>query len=209
MNKTTKVLSLATAMFAIIGMTGMSSQAFANNHETVPDQPKPDLVKLATYNLIAHPNAVETDGKCLGNNSNNIHTVRGAGHEHIRWHQGDNNTVVDHCTDSIDGDDALVNIDLSGLEIEEVVYTVQLLGKPDGTLNFCTMVAYEHDDPENYDHCIIDTDDGQHIKRGKGNPGFTIPKQLFSEKYEDEVWSASIGQDLRLAKISVWIQPAA
>jgi len=120
--------------------------------------------------------------------------------------QSDSNNIEDHCTDAIDQSDALVNINLTGLEIEEVVYTVQLLGKPGGKLNFCSQTDKEHDVPET--HCIIHSDDGAHIKRGNGNPGFTIPKQLFSEKNEDQTWSASIGNDLRLAKIYVWVLPA-
>jgi len=209
MQKITKVLSLALLMFAMTGMLGVfNSKAFAG-HEEFPEEDKPDLELLLKFNLVAHPKGgVETDGKCLGNSSKVVHTVRGAGHEHIQFHQGMNNKVVDHCTDSIDGNDALVNIDLTGLEIEEVVYAIQLLGKPGGKLNFCTMISIEHDDPDNFTHCVIHTDSGEHIKRDKGKPGFTVPKQLFAEKSKNQTWSSALGDDLRLAKVYVFVQPA-
>ena len=67
-------------------------------------------------NLKGVPNT--TNRACDTSSSNNIYTPSGtddgtaipAGHQHIQWSHATTNTVVDHCTEALDGDYAKVDL---------------------------------------------------------------------------------------------------
>ena len=207
MNKTQRFGTLAATAFAITLVATLALVPLADQ-QAFAKKPLPnfdDAERLLGINLIGMPNSVETDGKCDINNSKNVYTVRGEGHEHLLFVNGTNNTVVDHCTDAIDGDDAVLTLDVDDIPNGDVFYTVRMLGKPGGNLTFCSTTVTIH----NSDHCIIGVDTTESFDRGTGKPGFSVPKKLFDDPFDNQVWSMQIGTDFRIAQIDVWVIPQA
>ena len=206
MNKQRQYGTIAGAMFAaalvatLAMVPIMDQQAFAKKPL---DLDYDNAERILGFNLIGVPNAVPTEGKCYTNNSNNVYAVRGSAHEHILFVNTTASTVVDHCTDSVDGDQAVVDLDVDDLPVGDVVYTVRMLGKPGGELKFCSQTVALHGS----DQCVIDVDPTETFLRDNGKPGFSMPKKLFDIAGEDQIWTSSINDDFRIAQIDVWVIP--
>jgi len=193
---TTLTAALAATLLATLALVSTpEQQAFAR---PLPADPVGDHVMK--INLKGVPNT--TNRSCDTSSSNNIYTPFGtddgtdipAGHQHIQWHLGTTNTVVDHCTEAIDDDYAMVDLDAGSY-----VYTIRLLGpvKDTNNLRFCSQVVSLHNEET---HCILDTN----VVREKGTPKFTIPKAIFDDVNEDQIWSLVTGNDFRNAQIDIW-----
>ena len=195
---TTLTAALAATLLATLALATPEQQAFAR---PLPADPVGDHVMK--INLKGVPN--DTNRACDNSSSNNIYTPRGTddgtaipvGHQHILWHHSTTNVVVDHCTEGLDGDQAQVD-----LKDGTYVYTIRMLGKPDGAIRFCSQIVSLHNADT---HCILDTV----VVRGTGKPTFTIPKNVFDDQYEDQIWSLVANGDFRNAQIDIWEAPAA
>lgn len=190
--------ALAATLFAALALVTPEQQAFARpSPGSDPEFAVGDHVMK--INLKGVPNT--TNRACDNSSSNNIYTPFGTddgtdipvGHQHIRWHLGDTNTVVDHCTEAIDGDYAKVDLNAG-----TYVFTIRLLGpvKDTNNLRFCSQIESLH----NEEHCILDID----VVRQKGTPKFTVPDAIFDDVNEDQIWSLVTGTDFRNAQIDIW-----
>lgn len=192
--RTLAATAFAVTLVATLAMISISDQqAFA--------RPQPDVAvgdHIMKINLKGVPNT--TNRACDQSNSNNIYTPFGtddgtkipAGHQHIRWHHATDNRVIDHCTEAIDGDYAGVN-----LQDGTYVYTIRMLGPPDGKIRFCSQIESLHNDET---HCILDTE----VIREKGKPKFTIPKNIFDDQFEDQIWSLVANGKFRNVQLDIW-----
>ena len=217
LNKTTKGLSFAIAMFAIAGMM----VAF-NNQEAyarpAPDAPVGDHVMK--INLIGVPNA--TDRNCDNGSSNNIYTPRGTDvdgvkikdnikHQHILWNHASPNSVVDHCTEGvgISADEAIVQLEPGNYKV-----SIRILGPANDVsknfLKICSETVSSHLDDE-ISHCVIeDMEIIDQVNRNSGKPTSTVlPKNLFDDSVEGQVWSTTNGGLFRIAQIDIWELPPA
>jgi len=110
------------------------------------------------------------------------------------------NVVVDHCTEHVGtvGDRAeLWLADPAGEPDLGFIMTIRMLGPPTGDLKFCSQKFSLHEDLET--HCVLDT-----IKGHQGKPSFTIPKAVFDDKTENQVWSVDGADKFRNAQIDIW-----
>ena len=219
MNKTTKVLSFGLAMFAIAGLM----VAF-NNQEAYARPPVAGVGDhVMKINLIGVPNG--TDRNCDSGSNKNIYTLRGTDdgdlvkknpkHQHILWHHGTTNTVVDHCTEGVGdaGDEAQVD-----LKEGDYKFTIRILGPANPAnnnfLKYCSELISVHDETEanmEWD-CVVDdaTVADTTVSRGNGgSPSYTLPKNIFDDDNEDQIWSTATGSGFRLAQIDIWEAPVA
>lgn len=192
----------ATTLTAVLAATLLATFALVSTPEQQAfARPDPGFAvgdHVMKINLKGVPN--DTNRACDNSSSNNIYTPRGtddgtpipAGHQHIQWHLGATNTVVDHCTEDLDGDYALVD-----LKDGTYVYTIRMLGKPDGAIRFCSQIVSLHNAET---HCILDTV----VVREKGTPKFTIPTKIFDDTLEDIIWSLVANDKFRNAQIDIW-----
>jgi hypothetical protein len=201
-------VTFTAALVATLALVpAMDQQAFAK-------KPNPDFEnaeRIFGFNYIGLPKGNESApaGQCLGNHGNNVYTVRGTGGQHIHWDNTDNTGIVDHCTEKVDGNEAIINIDAEDLlagEDGQVFYTVRMLGKPGGELKFCKETITEFNGG---DHCVIGVDPTETFTRDRGQPSFSIPKALFDVINEDIVWHSQTNSDFRIAQIDVWFVPLA
>ena len=204
MNKTTKGISLAVAMFAIGGLM----IAF-NNQEAYA---RPQVAGVGDHVMTIHLKGVpnDTDRNCESGNNKNIYTMYDThkgdiqvNHQHIDWLRADSNRVVDHCTENV-GDPA----DRAEVEIKEgsYIYTIRILGpnKVTNEITYCQQAKQIHDaDVDGDVHCILD----QQEIRSNGKPSFSIPKNIFSDDFDDETWSLVTGSGFRNAQIDIWEAP--
>jgi len=212
LNKTTKVLSVALAMFAIVGMMVVinNQQAFAR---PAPDAPVgPHVMKI---NLIGVPN--NTDRNCDSGNSKNIYTPIGTddggkirdnpGHQHIFWFLAASNTVTDHCTEGVGVAEDAAEVDIVA---GEYVVSVRILGPandlPKNFLKICSETVTDHNGNI---HCVIDeVEIVDTVTRNSGKPvSTTLSKHLFNDAGENSVWSFVNGERFRLAQIDIWELP--
>ncbi|MGI0041575.1 MAG: hypothetical protein ACRD94_06390 [Nitrosopumilaceae archaeon] len=123
MNTTTKVLSLAVAMFAIVGMMGFGNQAFAGNGNGAPSGPHYNL------NIIGVPKDKTAD--MTGNNGHRIF-VPLSGSCKINLSPGDFKVLDANCTD---GPSAfqLPNPDTNNDGTTSYSVYARALGKPGGS----------------------------------------------------------------------------
>ncbi len=207
MNKTTKALSFAVAMFAIAGLM----VAFTNQEAYARPQPTEFEVKehVMKINLKGTPNP--NDAKCkdiedgVNNIANNIYMfvptdTRGGNHDHVDVEQNDDfNRVTDNCTESIDNDRATLEIDTSSIPDGYMLFvTLRMLGPPAGDLKFCDQKFSLHEVPDT--HCDLAL-----LNPHSGKPTFQLNKKLFDDDLEDQVWSLSGNGKFRIAQIDIWI----
>jgi len=193
------------ATFALV--PAMDQQAFAKKPLNNPDFENAERIIGINYIGLPKGDGSAPDGKCLGNNSNNVYTVRGSGGQHIYWDNTTDSYVQDHCTEAVDGSEAIVKVDAFDLEAGEegeVYYTVRMLGKPGGELKFCKETVANF---TGGDHCVIDVDPTWQFLRDNGKPQFTAPKPLFDLKNEDIIWHSQTNNDFRIAQIDIWYVP--
>ena len=226
MNKTTKGISFAVAMFAIAGLM------VAFNNQDAYARPAPAGVgdHVMKINLIGVPN--DTDRNCDSGSSSNIYTGIGTDngdtidsnkkHQHIIWDHGLSmttgqpvtaNKVVDHCTEFVgeDQDEAIVEL-LPG----NYMVSIRMLGPvndlPQNFLKICSELVSDHAD-EDTNHCIVDgveVDDENldKVQRNGGKPiSTTLSKMLFDDSVEDQVWSTTTGNNFKIAQIDLWETP--
>ena len=205
MNKTTRGISFAFVMFAIAGLM----VAFNNQEASArPDPGSPVGDHVMTIHLKGVPN--DTDRNCESGNSKNIYTMYDThkgdiqvSHQHIDWLRSDVNQVKDHCTENV-GDPG----DRAEVEMKEgsYIYTIRILGpnKVTNEITYCQQPKLIHDaDVDGDVHCILD----EQVIRDNGKPSFTIPKNVFSDQFDDETWSLVTGSDFRNAQIDIWEAP--
>jgi len=191
--RTLAATAFAATLVLTLAMSFSEQQAFA--------RPDPGFAvgdHVMKINLKGVPNT--TNRACDQSSSNNIYTPFGtddgtaipAGHQHIRWHHATSNVVVDHCTEALDGDYAVVD-----LQDGTYVYTIRMLGPPTGHIRFCSQIESLHNGET---HCILDTV----VVREKGAPKFTIPSTIFDDALEDQIWSLVANDKFRNAQIDIW-----
>jgi len=220
MNKTTKGISFAVAMFAIAGMM----VAF-NNQEAYA---RPPLAGVGDHvmkiNLIGVPNS--TDRNCDSGSSKNIFTPIGTDdggkvkanpkHQHILWlpNLADTNAVTDHCTEGVGGANTPAEVKL---EAGDYKFTIRILGPVNEVKNFlkyCSELISVHTATESAGEfdCVVDgaTVPDTVVKRGGGSPSYTLPKDLFEDPdNEGNIWSFAVGKKFKIAQIDIWEAPAA
>ena len=207
MNARTILATSLAAVFAVSMIFAIgqltTQQAFA--------RPDPGFAvgdHVMKINLKGVPNT--TNRACDTSSSNNIYTPSGTddgtaipvGHQHIQWHHATTNTVVDHCTEALDGDYAKVD-----LKDGTYIFTIRMLGPPDSAIRYCSQISSLHTVVvvEGDTHCVLDID----VVREKGTPKFTIPKNVFDDAFEDQIWSLVASDKFRNAQIDIWEAPAA
>ena len=178
MNKTTKTLSLAVAMFAIVGMVGVfsNSQVFAD--------PAPEgTEKVYQFNLIARPNTY--DGGC--GEGNRMFVEADARHAHVAIVGGSEWNVTD--CNATSGNKGELTVDGTGTF---AVYAIAH-GKPGTGLDICADLRSVHDEDElagDEHECLVGTFD---IKREKGKSHMKlVPAALFDTSLEDVIWSLDV-----------------
>jgi len=207
MNKTTKILSLAVATFAIVGMIGVfNSQAFANPPGA------PDGKLQFKFNIIAAP--VGWSGNLPDNNGHKIITERGANNQHILWtlcladvgqkskdcgpgHNNFNTHIEDHATEAIDGTEAEIHID----EANKYEVWVRIHGKNGGTLSICSAIKTDHDDPLKHDECLLGF---VNLEKKGAVSNFKFPNKLFHDINEDILWHLNSNNDFRIAEVRLY-----
>jgi len=199
MNKTTKVLSLAVAMFAIVGMTGVfSGEAFANP-KGVPNNLKKDF----SFQYIAVPEG--TFPSC--GNGKVIYTERGNAHDHIDFIlQTEHQSHIEDCTSSsIDAPRASVHVDTA----DKYFVYVRLLGPPtgDNTLDICAELKSVHDADDELSHlCLLgsislDRSFAKKFKNVLSEDGLNINlKKLFADSLDDVTFSLDKGTGFKHAQ---------
>jgi hypothetical protein len=168
MNKTTKVLSMAVAMFALVGMIGgIGSQVFA---DPAPDGTK----KVYQFNMIAKPNSFE--GNCGNGDRIFIDTDDRSSRlqitENGEWDVLDCNATSDQT--------AKLGIDGAG---DYILYAIAH-GKPGTGIDVCADYISEYDGDG--DLCEVGTFS---IKRDGGKSQMKlVPSELFDISLEDVIW---------------------
>jgi len=199
MNKTTKVLSLAVAMFAIAGMTGVfSGEAFANP-KGVPN----DLKKDFSFQYIAIPEG--TIPSC--GNGKVIYTERGNSHDHIDFIlQTEHKNHIEDCTSSsVEAPRATVHIDTA----DKYFVYVRLLGPPtaDNKLDICAELKAHHDADNELSHlCLLgnislDRSQSKNFKNVLSEDGLNINlKKRFADSLDDVTFSLDKGTGFKHAQ---------
>jgi len=168
MNKTTKALSIAIAMFAIVGMSGaLGSPVFA---DPAPDGTK----KVYQFNLIAKPNSYE--GNC--GNGDRIFIDADDRSSKLRITENGSWNVLD-CNATSDRV-AMLGIDGEG---DYIVYAIAH-GKPGTGISVCAdyLSDYEGDG----DLCEVGSFS---ISREGGKSQMNlVPSELFDIELEDIIW---------------------
>lgn len=196
---TTLTAALAATLIATLALVSTpEQQAFARPPLDDPTTVGDHVMKI---NLKGVPNT--TNRACDGSSSNNIYTPFGtnfAGHQHILWDHFETtaNVVVDHCTEALDGDAAKVEL-LPGV----YVFTIRMLGPPTAEIKYCSQLISIHDDPDT--HCVLG--DFIIVPGHIGKPGYTVPKNLFDDATEDQIWSLIANTKFRNAQIDIWEAP--
>ena len=168
MQQKAKILSLAVAMFAIVGMMGFTTSALA-----VP-QPEPGNTKVYQFNLIARPN--NYDGGC--GEGNRIFVNADDTSSQIRVWEGTQWNITD-CNATDDRRGAL-EVDGTGTFI---VYAIAH-GKPGTSISICADYISEYDGDG--DLCEVGTFS---ITREGGKSQFKlVPAELFDAELEDIIW---------------------
>ena len=197
MNKTTKGISFAVAMFAIAGLM------VAFNNQEAYARPDPDIgfdvEHVMKINLKGVPTA--GDAKCSGNSNNIYMHVPTRGHQHVDVVRNTDgiNKVTDNCMKNIDNSRAEVTLDEDG---ETFFLTIRLLGSPASELKFCSQVFSDHEN-ELTDHCILDV-----VVAHNGKPVFDFKGTVFSDAFEDEVWNFEGNGKFRIAQLDIWVATA-
>jgi len=205
MNKTTKGISLAVAMFAIVGMMIAfdNNDAFANPKGIPQDE---QIVKK--INFIAKPTAAKNgDPKC-GNGDNKIWTLQGKRSSHIGWFLNLDNkqpvTITDCLTESIDGTDATIELDKAGVYN---IYVVIRAGAPDDAekkLTFCIQTRTQEDsfDHQTLELCLVDTIE---VKKKGGGEHTKLSSKIFKDSNEEIVYHTDQATKFKHAQIVVTI----
>jgi len=188
MNKTIKILSLAVAMFAIVGMTGVfiNSQVFADK---APDGFK----KEYQFIIIARPNPY--NGNCGEGDRLFVEAgAKGLRHAHINIQEGGEWNVSDcNATGNKRGE---ITFDGTGTFL---VFAIAR-GTPGTSIDICLQVQSVHDlegadgTIEFGDHlCLIDV---VKIKRDAGKGSFSADlRGLF---LDDHVWSVDVNGNAKI-----------
>lgn len=183
---------IAVLLASVLILTTQALPVYANPPGIPSDQ------KMAfKFNYIAKP--VGTADKVNCGDGHRIFTERGAT-GHILWHSDLSSPphIVDCLTESIDGDQAQVNVDAPYNTLTYYVY-VRLLGKPTGTLHVCVNTVTD----ELGDHLCLLGD----ITLTKDKK-FTLVSKLFDGIYEDIVWHLDTNNDFRIAEVRLYEQAA-
>ena len=188
MNKTTKTLSLAVAMFAMVGMIGVfsNSQVFA---DPAPEGTK----KVFQFNIIARPNPYT--GNCGEGDRIFVEAgAKGLKHAHINiveageWDVSDCNATGHHRGE----------LTFDGTGTFEV-YAISH-GKPGTSIDICLSDRPTHDAegedgtvPFDEHECLIDV---VTIKRESGKSSFSADlRALF---LDDSVWSLDVNGNAKI-----------
>lgn len=178
MNKTTKVLSIGIAMFAIVGLMGV-----LNNNQVFADPAPEGTKKVYQFNMIARPNSY--DGGC--GEGNRMFVEADARHAHVVITGGSEWNVTD--CNATSGNKGELTVDGTGTF---AVYAIAH-GKPNTGLDICadSRSVHEEDEMAGDEHeCLMGTFE---IKRegGKSNMKL-VPSSLFDTSLEDVIWSLDV-----------------
>ena len=203
MNKTTKTLSVAIAMFAIVGMMGVfNNEAFAN-----PKGIPQDETVVKKINFIARPDTSQGFPNC-GNGDNKIWTVQGKRASHIGWFLNTANTqpvtIIDCYTESMDGDDAQIELDQAGVYN---IYVVIRAGAPDDAekqLKFCIQTRTQEDsDTHQIDRlCLVDEIT---VTKKTGGEHTKLSSKIFKDSNEEIVYHTDQATKFKHAQFVVTI----
>lgn len=168
MQQKTKALSLAVAMFAIVGMMGFTTSALA-----VP-QPEPGNTKVYQFNMIARPN--NYDGGC--GDGNRIFVNADDRSSQIRVFEGTQWNVID-CNATAD---RRADLEVDGVGTFKVYAIAH--GKPGTGISICA--DYISDYVGDGGLCLVGTFT---ISREGGKSAFKlVPAELFDASLEDIIW---------------------
>ena len=202
MNTTTKTLSVAIAMFAIVGMMGVfNNQAFANPKDSSGDKIQGKL--LYKFNMIATPQEWAADDDLCPNNGHRIffpQVDKGNTIGTLQWNLNNETSAglidIYDCDGTTDG--------TAGIEIDEglefAVY-VRVHGQNTDRLDLvCTdQIVSDNED----DLCLIDTVNMLHKSKS-----FTkIMTNLYDGEYEQVLWTLENGNGFKNAEVRLYSIP--
>jgi len=193
MNKTQKTLSLAVAMFAIVGMMGVFSnpEAFAN--PKTEDGTKIEGKKVFNWMLIGRPNSY--DGGC--GEGNRIFVDADSKRESIRVVDADKWNVA-QCNGTGNNQAVIESADVGSY----TVYAVAK-GKPGtGVKLSCDTVDAE----TGVQLCLVT--DFEIKKDGVKTQFKIVPSQLFDAELEDIIWTVDVNGQAKI-QFRVYENPVA
>jgi len=178
MNKVSKSIFFAIAMFAVVGMMGFTTSAFA------APQPEPGKNKVFQFNLIARPN--NYDGGCGEGNRIFVNADDSSSRIRVTDDPDTNQWNILDCN-ATDDRTALIEVDETG---DYIVYAIAH-GKPGTGISICADYVSEYDGDG--DLCEVGTFS---INRDGAKSQFKlVPSELFDPTLEDIIWDVdSTGQ---------------
>ena len=181
MNKTTRVLSITIAMFAVVGMmSAFNTQVFAAPPGVGEEAGK----KVYQFNMIGRPNAFS--GGC--GEGNRVFVEADDKHAHMVITDGDKWNVTD-CNGTGGQRAELTTADAG----QYVVYAVAK-GKPGTGISVCADYLETHDIEG--DLCEIGTFE---IKKDGGKTNFSlVPAKYFDASLEDLIWSIDVNGQAKI-----------
>ncbi|MFB5610762.1 MAG: hypothetical protein ACE5RT_03045 [Nitrosopumilaceae archaeon] len=195
-NKTQKTLSLAVAMFAIVGMMGVFSnhEAFAN--PKTEDGNKIEGKKVFNWMLIGRPNSY--DGGC--GDGNRIFVDADSKRESIRVEDGEKWNVT-QCNGTGNNQAVIESADAGSY----TVYAVAK-GKPGtGVKLSCDVDDPTSDDP---DDKLCEITDFEIRKEGGKTQFKVVPTQLFDASLENIIWTVDVDGQVKI-QFRVYENPVA
>ena len=211
LNKTTKTVSLAVAMFAIVGMMGVLNNEALANPPGIPN----DETVVKRINFIARPDTSNGFPQC-GNGDNKIWTVQGNRASHIGWFLNTANTqpvtITDCYTESMDGDDAQIELDRAGVYNIYVRILAGAPGDAEKQLKFCIQTRTLEDDPQHQDDklCLLDqftVKEPITVKKKTGGEHTKLTAKIFKDSAEEIVYHIDQATKFKHAQLVITFDP--